>query len=66
MEQLSEIKEWLLRNRNEIKANMETKAIEKEGFFDAQDFSGGNFDDCFNLGKEIGRAELIEELLLKC
>jgi hypothetical protein len=37
--------------------------IEKEGFFDASDFSGGNFDDAFTLGMDIGKAQFVEELL---
>lgn len=32
-------------------ANMEEKAIEEDGYFDAQDYSGGNFDDCYYMGK---------------
>ena len=63
MGQLQELKAFLLTRRNEKNSKMEEDAIESEGFFDAQDYSGGNFDDCYYMGKENGEAELIEELL---
>jgi len=57
------LKEFLLKYRNEEKANIEKKAIEEDGFFDANSYSGGNFDDCYQMSKEVGEAELIEEIL---
>ena len=63
MEELEKIKELLLKRRNTKTADIVEKAIEKDGYFDAQDYSGGNFDDTFELGREVGEAELIEELL---
>lgn len=63
MGKLEEIHEFLLKRRNEKTAKMEQDAIEKDGFFDADSYSGGNFDDCYYMGKEVGEAELIEEIL---
>ena len=63
MEELEKIKELLLKRRNTKTADIVEKAIEEDGYFDAQDYSGGNFDDAFELGREVGEAELIEELL---
>jgi len=31
--------------------------------FNAQDYSGGNFDDCLWMGYEEGRADLAREIL---
>lgn len=56
-------KELLLKRRNKELSEMEYRCSEKHGYFDAQDASGGNFDDCYNLGKRVGEAELIEEIL---
>lgn len=33
----------------------------EEGIFNAQDWSGGNFDDAFELGREFGAFEECEE-----
>lgn len=55
--------EYLLKHRNQNKAIIEQEAIEEDGYFDADSYSGGNFDDCYNLGKEIAEAEFIEQLL---
>ena len=63
MEKLQEVKEFLLKRRNLENANLQENAIEEDGYLDAQDYSGGNFDDCLQLGIEIGEAELIEEIL---
>jgi len=63
MEELEKIKELLLKRRDKQTADIVEKAIEEDGYFDAQDYSGGNFDDAFELGREVGEAELIEELL---
>jgi hypothetical protein len=60
---LDKIKELLLKRRNIRNATLIEKAEEEDGYFDAQDYSGGNFDDAFNLGRDVGEAELIEELL---
>lgn len=62
---MENIKEFLLKRRNESKANLRKEAIEEEGYFDADSYSGGNFDDCVNMGIEIGEAEFIEKLLDK-
>jgi len=63
MEKLEKMKEFLLKRRNEEKAKMEQEAVEEDGYFDASSYSGGNFDDCYYMGKEVGEAELIEEIL---
>lgn len=63
MEQIEKIKELLLRRRDTKMATLLERATEEDGYFDAQDYSGGNFDDAFNLGVEVGEAILIEELL---
>lgn len=63
MNELEKIKELLLKRRNIRNATLIEKAEEEDGYFDAQDYSGGNFDDAFNMGRDIGEAELIEELL---
>lgn len=57
------LKEFLTKRRNTEKATLCDRETEKNGYFDAQDFSGGNFDDCFSLGMEVGEAQLIEEIL---
>ena len=64
MEQLTKLKELLIKRRNIKMATLVEKAEETDGYFDAMDHSGGNFDDAFNLGKDVGEAELIEELLI--
>lgn len=64
MEKFEILKTFLLKRRNVQKAKMEQDAVEEDGFFDADSYSGGNFDDCYNMGKEVGEAELIEEILL--
>jgi hypothetical protein len=58
-----EIVEVLLKNRNINSATREAKAIEEDGYFDADSYSGGNFDDAYIMGKENGEAEFIEDLL---
>ena len=63
MEELEKIKELLLKRRNIRNATIVDRVTEEDGYFDAQDFSGGNFDDAFNFGRDVGEAELIEELL---
>ena len=63
MEPLEKIKELLMNRRHLKNATLIRMEEEKNGYFDAQDFSGGNFDDAFNLGRDVGEAELIEELL---
>lgn len=63
MEQLLKLKEFLLSRRNINNATLVEKVEETDGYFDAQDYSGGNFDNAFNLGKNVGEAELIEDLL---
>ncbi len=60
-----EIVEYLLKNRNIKKATREEEAIEEDGYFDANSYSGGNFDDAYQMGKEGGEAEFIEDLLFK-
>jgi hypothetical protein len=60
---MKELKEFLLKRRDEEKAGMESRLIAANGYFDVQDCSGGNFDDCYQLGKDVGEAELIEEIL---
>lgn len=64
MENLEKVKELLLKHRNLNKVKMYEDAIEEEGFFNANDYSGGNFDDAFTLGMDIGEAQLVEELLV--
>lgn len=63
MDKINEIKEFLLKRRNLEKATMENEAEKDDGFFDADSHSGGNFDDCYQMGKDNGEAELIEEIL---
>jgi hypothetical protein len=60
---LEKLKELLLKRRNVTKVKLYEDAIEEEGFFNAYEYSGGNFDDAFTLGEEVGEAQLIEELL---
>jgi hypothetical protein len=60
---MKELKEFLKKRRNIEKSTLVEDAIERDGYFDATDFSGGNFDDAFQLGQECGEAELIEEIL---
>ena len=54
----------LLKRRDTEKADMVENAIKEDGYFDANSYSGGNFDDAFQMGCEVGEAELIEELLI--
>jgi len=63
MEALKKIKELLIKRRDLEKANLEKEAIKNGGYLDVYDYTGGNIDDAFELGKECGEAELIEELL---
>ena len=63
MENLEKVKELLMKRRNLNKIKMYEDAIEEEGFFNANDYSGGNFDDAFMLGMDIGEAQLVEEIL---
>jgi hypothetical protein len=63
METLEEIKKLLLERRNLENANLIENAIEEEGYLNVDDYVGGNIDDAFELGRECGEAELIEELL---
>lgn len=57
------IKDFLLEKRNKDNANMEYEAEWNDGYFNPESYSGGNFDDCYQMGKNNGEAELIEELL---
>jgi hypothetical protein len=57
------IKEFLEKRRNLEQSNMVKEETERNGYFDINDLSGGNFDDAFTIGKECGEAEFIEELL---
>jgi hypothetical protein len=63
MEQLEQIKQFLLKRRDPEMATLIERAIEKDGYLDVQDYSGGNFDDAFELGSDVGEAQFIEELL---
>lgn len=63
MENLEKVKELLMKRRKLNKIKMYEDAIEEEGFFNANDYSGGNFDDAFMLGMDIGEAQLVEEIL---
>jgi len=65
MEALKKIKELLIKRRDLEKANLEKEAIKNGGYLDVDDYdyTGGNIDDAFELGKECGEAKLIEELL---
>ena len=63
MENLEKVKELLMKRRNLNKIKMYEDAIEEEGFFNANDYSGGNFDDAFMLGMDIGEAQLVEKIL---
>lgn len=60
---IEKLKNFLEKRRNINKANMVSEAIEEDGYFNAYEYSGGNFDDCFQLGCDVGEAEFIEELL---
>lgn len=62
-EKYDEILFHLLKNRDIHKANREQEAIDEDGYFDADSYSGGNFDDAYQMGKEGGEAEFIEDLL---
>lgn len=58
-----EIVAFLLKNRDINKSNMEEEAIEEDGYFDVDSYSGGNIDDAYTMGKDNGEAQLIEHLL---
>lgn len=51
----------------EEKSKLETYAEEgensSEGYFDAQDASGDNFDDAYGLGQEDGKIEFARQLM---
>ena len=63
MNKLQQITETLLQKRDQEKANLVKEATEENGYFDIDDYAGGNQDDAFDLGQKTGKAELIEELL---
>ncbi len=60
---LQKIKELLETRRDLEKSKLVETAESEDGYFDVNDYSGGNADDAFELGMEIGEADLIEELL---
>lgn len=62
-EKLQQIKDLLLKMRNVEKSQMQEDAIKEDGYFDIQSYCGGNFDDCYYMGKEVGEAKLIERIL---
>lgn len=37
--------------------------LSDDDYFDPQDMSGGNFDDCYNMGIEEGNIQLAREIL---
>lgn len=37
--------------------------LSEDDYFDAQDMSGGNFDDCYNMGIDEGNTQLAREIL---
>ena len=60
---MKELKEFLKKRRNLEKSTLVEDAIERDGYFDADAWSGGICNDAFQLGQECGEAELIEEIL---
>ena len=60
---MEQIKQFLLKRRNPQMATLIERAVEEDGYLDVQDYSGGNFDDAFELGMDVGEAQFIEELL---
>ena len=60
---LQKIKELLLTIRNQKILDMITEEEVSEGYFAIDDHVGGNVDDAFEMGKEVGEAALVEILL---
>ena len=60
---LNELKELLLKRRGRGLINNYNQYVEEDGYFNVQDISGGNFDDAFQLGLDLGEAFFVEELL---
>jgi hypothetical protein len=60
---MEKIKELLLTIRNQKILDMITEEEVSEGYFAIYDHVGGNVDDAFEMGKEVGEAELVEILL---
>ena len=60
---MEKLKQLLIDRRNIRKAGLIAKETAENGYFDVNDMCGGNMDDAFSLGMEIGEAELIEEIL---
>ena len=60
---MEKIKELLLTIRNQKILDMITEEEVSEGYFAIDDHVGGNADDAFEIGKEVGEAELVEILL---
>jgi len=60
---IDQLKMFVLERRNISKAKIEDEAIKEDGYFNAREYSGGNFDDYYIMGKECGEAQFIEELI---
>ena len=48
---------------NESKANIEEECSDSDNIFNVDEHCGGNYDDCYQLGKEVGEAQFAEELM---
>ncbi len=48
---------------NTSKANIEEECLNSDNVFNVDEHCGGNYDDCYALGKEVGEAQFAEELL---